>query len=388
MKRSTCLIASLLVIPLLLLSGCGGSAYYFSKPGFSQQQYDQDRYECLRAAQQPMLITPTPGMPAGGMATNNEMYIACFSAKGYTVQSEEERERILEVEERAKHERIIQEREREKQLREELARRESQTLLAEKRRLEEARVQQAQDKATEHGDQEQRERVNRMVQQMNREKQVYRSGYTEGDAPMVLVPEGEFLYAADNQRITLHDFYIDMYEVTTQLYAAFMQETGRGKPEYWGDVRSDSDGQLPVVGVEWPDAEAACRYYGKRLPTEQEWEKAARGTDGRTYPWGNAEPTKTLANYGQRFCGPFCNVYEERLRPVNSYEGGRSPYGIYNMAGNVSEWVEGKRVRGGSWIHQTNMRGADLKLTNQSGEITRTWGRLYILGFRCAQDVR
>lgn len=398
-------LCGLLAILLLILSGCGDSRYYFSKPGFSQQQYDQDRYECLRAAQEPMLLTPTPGIPAGGMVTNNEMYIACFRAKGYTVQSEEEREgkeleenraaservrqlRQMEEEERAKHERIIQEREREKQLRGELARRESQSVLAEKRRLEEERVQQIQGKATEHGDQQQRERVSRMVQQMNREKQVYRSGYTERDAPMVLVPEGEFLYAADNQRITLPGFYMDMYEVSTQLYAAFMQETGRGKPEHWGDVRPDSDGQLPVIGVEWADADAYCRHYDKRLPTEQEWEKAARGTDGRIYPWGNTEPTKTLANYGPDKCLLFCNVYAEKLKPVNSYEGGRSPYGIYNMAGNVWEWVEGKRLRGGSWIHYSKLRGSDLAVTNQSGEITRTWGRLYTLGFRCAQDVR
>ena len=76
MKWSTCLIASLLVIPLLLLSGCGDSAYYFSKPGFSQQQYDQDNFECLRAAQEPMLLTPTRGMPAGGMVTSKDMYLA------------------------------------------------------------------------------------------------------------------------------------------------------------------------------------------------------------------------------------------------------------------------------------------------------------------------
>ena len=106
----------LLVALLLILGGCG-SEYYFSKPGFSQQQYDRDNFECLKAAQQPVLITPTPGMPAGGMATNKDIYFACFRAKGYTVQSEEEREQIVRAEERANRERLVQQREHEKQLR-------------------------------------------------------------------------------------------------------------------------------------------------------------------------------------------------------------------------------------------------------------------------------
>lgn len=241
----------------------------------------------------------------------------------------------------------------------------------------------------EAAEKEQRDRGRLMLEQMKGGRPILAVRVNGSDgAPMILVPEGEFHYGEDNQKLSLPSFYLDTFEVTTKAYAAFMEATGRNKPEHWGDVSLDRHGMLPVIGVEYTDADAYCRYYGKRLPTEQEWEKAARGPDGRTYPWGNAEPTKTLANYGQRFCGPFCNVYEEKLRPVNSYEGGRSPYGIYNMADNASEWVEGKRVRGGSWIHQTNLKGADLKLTNQSGEITRTWGRLYILGFRCAQDVR
>ncbi|MBK9309099.1 MAG: hypothetical protein IPM58_18855 [Nitrospira sp.] len=75
---------SLLVALLLTLGGCGSNQYYFSKLDFSQQQYDRDNFECLQAAQQPVLITPTPGMPAGGMATNKDIYFACFRAKGYT----------------------------------------------------------------------------------------------------------------------------------------------------------------------------------------------------------------------------------------------------------------------------------------------------------------
>ena len=76
--------------------------YNFSKPDFSQQQYNQDRFECMRAAQEPMLITSVPGMPAGGTVTNKNMFLACFRAKGYTVQSEEEREESREAEKRQK----------------------------------------------------------------------------------------------------------------------------------------------------------------------------------------------------------------------------------------------------------------------------------------------
>lgn len=363
-----------LVALLLILSGCGSNQYYFSKPDFSQQQYDRDNFECLQAAQQPMLLTPTPGMPAGGMTTNKDIYLACFRAKGYTVQSEDEREQrqqIARAEERAFLERM-QQREREIQLREETIRKER---LAEKQRVDQEKLQQVQGSPKSY---------------------VYKSGYTEKDMPMVLVPEGEFLLGTDNVRTSLPAFYIDIYEVTTQLYASFMQATNHAKPEHWGDVRPEHDGDKPVIGVEWSDANSYCRYYGKRLPTEKEWEKAARGTDGRVYPWGNSEPNQSLANYNGGFCLAFCNVYAEKLKSVGSYTAGRSPYGLYNMAGNAWEWVEEKKQRGGSWLSDTHTRGLGLQSATQpaaqSGEVNktnyRTYGLRYLLGFRCAQDVR
>lgn len=358
----------LLVALLLALGGCRSNQYYFSKPGFSQQQYDRDNFECLQAAQQPMLITPTPGMPAGGMATNKDLYLACFRAKGYTVQSQEEREQIVRSEERAFHEQL-QQREHEKRLREEASRKERQSVLVERQRVEEEKSRQVQAKPKSG-------------------RQVYGSEYTEKDVPMVLVPNGEFLYGMDNQRITLSDFYMDIFEVTTRLYAVFMQETGRGKPEHWGDLRPEVDGDKPVIGVEYSDADAYCRYYGKRLPSEQEWEKAARGTDGRMYPWGNRDPTKTLANFGPDKCLMFCNVYAEKLKPVNNYEGGRSPYGIYNMVGNAWEWVEGQGLRGGSWLHDTFTIELGLKVWERTGKVGVTYGKRYLLGFRCVQDAR
>jgi formylglycine-generating enzyme len=108
-----------------------------------------------------------------------------------------------------------------------------------------------------------------------------------------------------------------------------MQATGRQAPEYWNDVKYNARNQ-PVVGVTWHDAAAYCQWANKRLPTEAEWEKAARGTDGRIYPWGN-QWDKARAN-----------TFDGGLRKptsVGSYEGGKSPYGAYDMAGNVWEWV-------------------------------------------------
>ena len=354
----------LLMVLVLLIGGCGSDRYYFSKPDFSQQQYDRDNFECLQAAQQPMLITPTPGMPAGGMATNKDLYLACFKAKGYTIQSEEEREQFMRAEERANRERLVQQKERERQLREEAIQRER---LAEEQRSDVKKRQQTQ------GDQK---------------SYVYMPVYTEEDVPMVLIPEGEFLFGTDNTTVSLPDFFIDKNEVTTQLYASFMQATNHNKPEHWGDVRPELDGDKPVIGVEWSDANAYCHYYGKRLPTEKEWEKAARGTDGRTYPWGNSEPSRSLANYDGQFCLAFCNVYAEKLKPVGSYAAGRSPYGLYDMAGNAWEWVEEKRLRGGSWLSNTHTPGLGLQSASHLGDVTRTYGKRYLLGFRCAQDVR
>lgn len=224
--------------------------------------------------------------------------------------------------------------------------------------------------ARENFAQEQRDRANRIT--------------GNDGAPMIAIPEGEFLYGADNQRISLPAFYIDTYEVTTQLYDSFMKATNHSKPEHWGDVRQELDRDKPVIGVEWSDANAYCRYYGKRLPTESEWEKAARGTDGRTYPWGDSEPTIALANFGPSGCGLFCNVYAEKLKPVNGYESGKSPYGIFNLAGNAGEWVKEKRIRGGHWLSYAR----DLRASLQLKEITHTWGARWVLGFRCAQDVR
>ncbi len=131
--------------------------------------------------------------------------------------------------------------------------------------------------------------------------------------------------------VYLDTYYISKYEVTFEQYDKFCEATGRSKPSdyYWGR------GDRPVIDVSWDDAKAFCDWLSGitgqniHLPTEAQWEKAARGTDQRRYPWGNGSPNSSLANYSN-------NV--GKTMPVGSYPSGRSLYGIHDMAGNVWEW--------------------------------------------------
>ena len=206
-------------------------------------------------------------------------------------------------------------------------------------------------------------------------------------APIVLVPAGEFQYGVNNQRLSLRDFYMDKYEVTTGRYAGFLQASGRKQPRYWNRASQVSAGDRPVIGVDWSDADAYCRHYGKRLPIEQEWEKAARGIDGRKYPWGNDEPTSRHANFrkGNQYRG-FMNFYSEVLTAVGSYEDGKSPYGIYDLAGNVWEWTgsdhdsKSKVLRGGSWFYDADLLRAPFRFWQGPRY------RHFDIGFRCVQD--
>jgi formylglycine-generating enzyme required for sulfatase activity len=165
-------------------------------------------------------------------------------------------------------------------------------------------------------------------------------------APMVLIPAGTFWMGSPDgegnknehprHQVYLDAFYMDKFEVTVARYAEFIRAKNRAKPAFWDLVVSGKHGNLPVVGVEWWDAKTYCEWVGKRLPTEAEWEKAARGTEGRTYPWGNDQPTARHANFGK---GYTTNAYDDRLAPVDSYEAGKSPNGLHHMAGNVWEWT-------------------------------------------------
>jgi formylglycine-generating enzyme required for sulfatase activity len=125
-------------------------------------------------------------------------------------------------------------------------------------------------------------------------------------------------------------FYIDVYPTTNREYANFVAATGHRTPSHWVDgACPDGKSNHPVVFITWDDANAYAEWAGKELPTSQQWEKAARGPHGDIYPWGNS-PTPAK-----------CNVRESGIRattPVDRYHSGASPYGVYDMCGNVWEW--------------------------------------------------
>ncbi|MFM7584039.1 MAG: SUMF1/EgtB/PvdO family nonheme iron enzyme, partial [Caldilinea sp.] len=182
------------------------------------------------------------------------------------------------------------------------------------------------------------------------------------NARYVYVPAGEFEMGSSNgandesppHRVYLDAYWIGQTEVTNAQFRRFVDAGGYATERYWSaegwrarkdnkwnaprcldDADFNTDDQ-PVVCVSWYEAEAYTRWLSEetgeryRLPTEAEWEKAARGTDGRTYPWGNAPPDGTLLIYNQNTWGP---------SPAGSYPAGASPYGALDMAGNVGEWV-------------------------------------------------
>lgn len=269
---------------------------------------------------------------------------------------------------------------------------------------------------------------------------------SESPAGMVLIPAGEYRMGtptgsdglADEhpeRLVFLHSFFLDRFEVTNHDYAGFVHSTGHRPPAnnnpattIWeGSVPPHTIAGHPVVNVSWEDAVAYCRWSGKRLPTEAEWEKAARGTDGRRYPWGN-DWTWRRANSASYWAdrtvefqsgadwdafwgkGDGARLAKEKgikgevlTLPVGSFPDGVSPYGIHDLAGNVAEWVQDwydpnyyrsaplsdppgpergaiKSMRGGSWLKPAiSLRTSD-----------RDWGTMDSrpsgTGFRCAKD--
>ena len=147
----------------------------------------------------------------------------------------------------------------------------------------------------------------------------------------------DYLAEYPQRKIMLGNFYIDKKEVSNSDYKMFVDARNHIAPALWSDQNLNSP-SLPVVGVDWNDAEAFCRWLGKRLPTEAEWEKAARGPDGRIWPWGNAwDPAKDNHGMGTEYGFDESDGYKYTA-PVG-IELGVSPYGALNMAGNVYEWV-------------------------------------------------
>lgn len=232
---------------------------------------------------------------------------------------------------------------------------------------------------------------------------------------MVLIPAGEVTIGVnektdltsgnevDSQIIYVNAFYIDKYEVTNRQYAKFLSETGHRKPKFWDNPTLNASDQ-PVVGVNWEDAETYAKWAGKRLPTDIEWEKAARSIEGHLYPWGD-EYDASLGNFNDdgKMDGNL-DGYAMETAPVGSFGKGISPYGLHDMSGNVWEWVtsvldddvieeytakinseltNGKvyTIRGGSW-------------TNGPGDTRTTVFYIYpaqcsdhssSVGFRCAK---
>lgn len=207
---------------------------------------------------------------------------------------------------------------------------------------------------------------------------------------MVYVPAGAFLFGPDKTRKILpaeQAFYIDIEPVTNAVYKKFIEEAQYRKPTLWDERPDLAADDLPVTGVSWMDAVKFCHWAGKSLPTEEQWERAARGEDGRTYPWGEQKPTPELACYRQD--DPEGGVGAGKLTPITGYEKNKSPFGCHVMVGHVWEWTSTHHeddensclVKGGSWSDPNEP------------EFLSTWSRLpankkeksEVIGFRCTK---
>ncbi len=220
---------------------------------------------------------------------------------------------------------------------------------------------------------------------------------------MVTVSAGPFIMGSDTgepdeqppHEVDLPAFEIDQFEVTNADFARFVEATGyqtdaekQGLSRIWRDAASGKDDH-PVVYVSWNDAQAFCRWLGKRLPTEAEWEKAARGTDGRLYPWGSDYDPQKLNGKDSGVRG---------TTPVGSFPAGVSPYGCMDMAGNVWEWTAdwyepypgstfrsdyfGQKyrvLRGGGWFETAEWVRTTVRNANSETAANDD------LGFRCAR---
>ncbi len=173
-------------------------------------------------------------------------------------------------------------------------------------------------------------------------------------APMILIPEGEFIMGTNEGRsnerpernVWLPTYAIDEFEVTMTRYDTFLQATGHPPPPLWDSEAVSTVGDRPAVGLTWHDAQAYCKWAGKRLPAEAEWEKAARGSDGRRFPWGHMQPFVDIANYNRGVWVSYAITLVTVKSGVKGMsirhglkEGGKSPYGLYHMSGNAAEWV-------------------------------------------------
>jgi len=230
------------------------------------------------------------------------------------------------------------------------------------------------------------------------------------DTPMVLIPAGEFQMGSNATEAPVHTvyldaFYMDIYEVTNAQYKKFIDETKYRKVlTLWNNQNFNSPNQ-PVVDVSWNDAVAYCQWIGKRLPTEAEWEKAARGgLVGKRYSWGD-----TLTHDDANYYGIGGKDIWEYTSPVGSFA--PNGYGLYDMAGNVWEWCadwyglnyyknspksnpdgpssgscQCRVLRGGSFGHEVFFLNYSLRVAERGHYYAPTLSHSEI-GFRCVQDI-
>jgi len=198
---------------------------------------------------------------------------------------------------------------------------------------------------------------------------------------MELVPGGSFLFGPERKEVFLDSFYIDRTPVTNADYMRFVRETGYRSPRYADDPRLNQPDQ-PVVGVSYADAVQYARWAGKELPTERQWEKAARGTDGRDYPWGNDPPGASDAVFGQ-------DPEAGAPRPAGGSLRNVSPFGVLAMCGNVWEWTSSKFrpgsefnvVRGGSYNDPVEYIHVTFRLEAHPKD------KCEAVGFRCVKNI-
>jgi serine/threonine-protein kinase len=218
---------------------------------------------------------------------------------------------------------------------------------------------------------------------------------------MIFVAGGEFAMGNDDgdeyerpeHKVVVPPFFIDQHEVTCEQYEKFTRATGHRVPDDWRNGTYPTDARRhPVTGVDWNDANAYAKWAGKRLPSEEEWEYAARGVDRRKYPWGN-DWQNNIANAGASSLGHFSDV--------GSFPAGKSPFGLMDMVGNAWEWTasdlkpypggrltnppheERKITRGASWFKDKERDWT----TTFRGFAAPAGGNDYSkVGFRCAKD--
>ena len=227
--------------------------------------------------------------------------------------------------------------------------------------------------------------VNDIIKTENLESKVKTAAELAPQIPgMVLIPSGSFPFGPDRKDTHLEPFYIDIYPVTNARYREFLEDTKYRSPRLWDTHPHLADDELPVTGVSWMDALQYCKWSDKSLPTAEQWEKAARGPKGHTYPWGDDEPTPDMANlcpYG----------HPEALEIPTRYADTPSPYGALSLIGGVWEWTNtsfpgedgSQAVKGACYVDPPAERFAAAWAVNWASKKEKN----ELIGFRCAKPL-